>query len=62
MDYHKYVLELDDDTFDQAVKDNKYLLVAFCVPWGEGCKRLKEEYELAAYELDRNRIMDPMWE
>lgn len=46
-----YVLSLTQDTFDDAVKNNKYLLVKFVAPWCGHCKSLTPAYAAAAKEL-----------
>jgi len=45
------VLTLTKDTFDDAVKNNKYLLVKFVAPWCGHCKSLTPAYAAAAKEL-----------
>ena len=46
-----HVLSLTMDTFDEAVKNNKYLLVKFVAPWCGHCKSLTPTYAAAAKEL-----------
>lgn len=46
-----HVLALTKDTFDDAVKNNKYLLVKFVAPWCGHCKSLTPTYAAAAKEL-----------
>ncbi|UJR28405.1 hypothetical protein I4U23_009645 [Adineta vaga] len=43
-----HVLTLTKDTFDDAVKNNKYLLVKFVAPWCGHCKSLTPAYAAAA--------------
>jgi protein disulfide-isomerase A1 len=45
------VLTLTKDTFDNAVKNNKYLLVKFVAPWCGHCKALGPAYAAAAKQL-----------
>jgi protein disulfide-isomerase A1 len=45
------VLSLTKDTFDDAVKNNKYLLVKFVAPWCGHCKALTPAYDAAAKQL-----------
>jgi len=46
-----HVLTLTKDTFDDAVKNNKYLLVKFVAPWCGHCKSLTPAYAAAAKAL-----------
>lgn len=46
-----HVLSLSKDTFDDAVKNNKYLLVKFVAPWCGHCKSLAPAYAAAAKQL-----------
>lgn len=46
-----HVLSLTKDTFDDAVKNNKHLLVKFVAPWCGHCKSLSPAYAAAAKQL-----------
>jgi protein disulfide-isomerase A1 len=46
-----HVLSLTKDTFDNAVKNNKHLLVKFVAPWCGHCKTLLPAYAAAAKQL-----------
>ena len=46
-----HVLSLTKDTFDEAVKSNKHLLVKFVAPWCGHCKSLAPAYAAAAKQL-----------
>lgn len=49
-----HVLSLTKDTFDDAVKNNKYLLVKFVAPWCGHCKSLAPAYAAAAKQLSES--------
>ncbi|CAF3775909.1 unnamed protein product [Rotaria sordida] len=46
-----HVLSLAKDTFDDAVKNNKHLLVKFVASWCDHCKELSPAYAAAAKQL-----------
>ncbi|KAI9326782.1 thioredoxin-like protein [Obelidium mucronatum] len=50
------VLTLTEATFGNAIKSNKYLLIAFYLPWCAYCKRLEPIFENAAMELKKEAI------
>ena len=45
------VLELTDNTFDEAIAKHDYLLVQFYAPWCSYCKEMEPEYDAAAAAL-----------
>lgn len=43
-----HVAVLTDKTFDEYIKDNKFVLVEFYAPWCGHCKKLEPDYRQAA--------------
>lgn len=52
-----YVLELTEDTFNDALKDNISILIDFYATWCGHCKRFAPIYESASISLhERNSV------
>jgi protein disulfide-isomerase A1 len=49
------ILELTDDTIQDAIKNNQHIFIEFYAPWCGHCKRLVPEYEIvSAFFKDSN--------
>ena len=50
------ILVLTTDNFDQAIEENKFLMVEFYAPWCGHCKNLKPKFVSAAAKLKEENI------